>query len=272
MQMMATQNVVIVTHFKPDADALGLIAWPGGLSQTKGHQVTVITWATTQPSCTGCPGTRPWLAVEKITGARKAEAIMAGRCDFLSWFSSLNRIDRFGRTCGQVAGIKVMIDHHLEPEGIAQFESWNVKSASTAGLILWTELIESSGDTDLITPAMANCLYAGLMTDTGGFASTITLGIRNFDCRRTGEGRCQPAHEVAKIFMTPTLLNVYNQPCWVKTKSAARIQHCLHNALPSDELNRFSSQTGDTECSVNHGPLQKGIKLSVFIYDHWRWD
>ena len=41
--LQSPKKVVVVTHFKPDADALGSSLGLAGYLEKKGHQVTVIT-------------------------------------------------------------------------------------------------------------------------------------------------------------------------------------------------------------------------------------
>lgn len=270
MQMMATpKNVVIVTHFKPDADALGSSLGLAGYLKQKGHQVTVVTPSDYPAFLHWMPGHEAVIAVEKksLESKAKAEAIMA-KADviFCLDFSSLNRIDSLEEPVRKSSAIKVMIDHHLEPEAFAQFESWNVKSASTAGLIY--ELIESLGDKHMITPAMANCLYAGLMTDTGGFRHNNTRYQEFLIAGELVKAGANP-HEVAKNIYDTNSIERLQLTGYVLSQKLKVLPefNTVYITLTAEELNRFGSQTGDTEGLVNYGLSIKGIKLSVFIYD-----
>lgn len=66
------------------------------------------------------------------------------------------------------------MNHHLEPEHFADFEQWDPASASTAGLVY--EMIIEIGGRSKITADAANCLYAGLMTDTGASGTATPEG------------------------------------------------------------------------------------------------
>jgi bifunctional oligoribonuclease and PAP phosphatase NrnA len=173
--LASPKKVVIVTHFKPDADALGSSLGLAGYLIKKGHLVDVIT-----PS--DYPDFLAWMPLKEIVTSlskdskepeKKAQALIAqAEIIFCLDFSSLSRINELGDMVKVATAKKVMIDHHLEPEHFADFEKWNVRSASTAELIY--ELIEECGDKALIDEDIANCLYAGLMTDTGGFRHNNT--------------------------------------------------------------------------------------------------
>jgi bifunctional oligoribonuclease and PAP phosphatase NrnA len=269
-QLMASpKNVVIVTHFKPDADALGSSLGLAGYLKQKGHQVTVVTPSDYPAFLQWMPGNETVVAVEKSSAESKVKAAtLIAKADviFCLDFSSLNRIDSLEEPVRNAQAIKVVIDHHLEPENFGQFQSWDVQSASTAGLIY--ELIDQTGDKDLITPEMASCLYAGLMTDTGGFRHNNTRQQEFLIASELVKAGANP-HAVSKnIYDTNSFerLQLVGYVLSQKLKVLPEF-NTVYITLNSDELKRFSSQTGDTEGLVNYGLSIKGIKLSVFIYD-----
>jgi phosphoesterase RecJ-like protein len=162
------KRVVIVTHFKPDADALGSSLGLARFLKKKNHQVTVITPSDYPDFLTWMPDNETVIALSKENPKpeqKAIELIQQAEIIFCLDFSSLSRINTLGDPVKKATGTKVLIDHHLEPEAFADFEKWNTASASTAGLIY--ELIDELGETNLIDKEIATCLYAGLMTDTG---------------------------------------------------------------------------------------------------------
>lgn len=269
-QLMASpKNVVIVTHFKPDADALGSSLGLAGYLKQFGHQVTVITPSDYPAFLQWMPGHESVVAVEKGSAESRVRATtLISKADviFCLDFSSLNRIDSLEEPVRNAQAVKVVVDHHLEPEAFAQFESWNVQSASTAGLIY--ELIELMGDKDRITPAMANCLYAGLMTDTGGFRHNNTRQQEFLIASELVKFGANP-HEVAKNIYDTNSIERLQLTGYVLSQKLKVLPdfNTVYITLNAEELKRFSSQTGDTEGLVNYGLSIKGIKLSVFIYD-----
>ena len=269
-QLMASpKNVVIVTHFKPDADALGSSLGLAGYLKQKGHQVTVVTPSDYPTFLQWMPGNETVVAVEKGSAESKTKAAnLVAKADviFCLDFSNLNRIDSLEEPVRTSQATKVMIDHHLEPEAFAQFEYWNVQSASTAGLIY--ELIELLGDKDLITPAIANCLYSGLMTDTGGFRHNNTRQQEFLIASQLVAAGANP-HDVAKNIYDTNSFERLQLTGYVLSQKLKVLQdyNTVYITLTAEELKRFGSQTGDTEGLVNYGLSIKGIKLSVFIYD-----
>lgn len=267
--MSQPKKVVIVTHFKPDADALGSSLGLAAFLKLKGHQVKVITPSDYPEFLGWMPGHADVLAVEKNVPKKLELAedhISKADVIFCLDFSILNRIDALEAPVRRAQAIKVMIDHHLAPEDFAAFSKWDVQSASTTGLIF--ELIEELGDKHLINADIASCLYAGLMTDTGGFRHNNTRYNEFLIASELVSAGANP-HEVAKnIYDTNSIERLRLTGYVLSKKLKVLPDFCTaYMTLTSQELNKFSSQTGDTEGLVNYGLSIKGIKFSVLMYD-----
>lgn len=262
------QKVVIVTHFKPDADALGSSLGLAGFLKKKGHQVQVITPSDYPEFLTWMPGNKEVLAFEKKPDVvRKInDAVYNAEIIFCLDFSIISRVNEMADLVRNSRATKVMIDHHLEPEKFAAFEQWDVTSASTAGLVF--ELIEEVGETNLIDTDIASCLYAGLMTDTGGFRHNNTHHREFLIASKLVAMGANP-HEIAKeVYDTNTLerLRLTGYVLSQKLKVLPEYR-TAYMTLSQDELRQFGAQTGDTEGLVNYGLAIKGVKLAVLMYD-----
>jgi phosphoesterase RecJ-like protein len=181
-------------------------------------------------------------------------------------FSALNRIYDLAELVRVARAKKVMIDHHLEPENFAEFVQWDVTSASTAGLVY--QLIDQLGDKEKITPDIANCLYAGLMTDTGGFRHSNTRHKEFLIASELVRLGANPTQVSKQIYDTNSLerLRLMGFVLSEKLKVLPEF-NTAYMTLSAEELKKFGSQTGDTEGFVNYGLSIKGVKLSVMIYE-----
>jgi len=262
------QRAIIVTHFKPDADALGSSLGLAGFLKKKGHQVQVITPSDYPDFLTWMPGNEDVLALDRKPETLKAatEAMNSASIIFCLDFSSLSRINDLGAVVRQAPGTKVMVDHHLEPEDFAEYIQWDTTSASTAGLVF--ELIEELGEVNLIDNKIASCLYAGLMTDTGGFRHNNTHHREFLIASRLVAMGADP-HQIAKdVYDTNTLERLRLVGYVLSQKlNVLPEYHTAYMTLSQDELKQFGAQTGDTEGLVNYGLSIKGVKLSVLMYD-----
>ncbi|MCE2895307.1 MAG: bifunctional oligoribonuclease/PAP phosphatase NrnA [Flammeovirgaceae bacterium] len=267
--LASPKKVVIVTHFKPDADALGSSLGLAGYLAKKGHSVAVISPSDYPDFLTWMPGKEMVIALTKdsIVPQQKAKALIEA-CDVLFCldFSSLKRINEVGEMVKTSTAKKVMIDHHLEPEKFADFEKWDVSSASTAELIF--ELIDEWGDRELIDQDIANCLYAGLMTDTGGFRHNNTTHKEFLIASELVSRGANPSEVAKKIYDTNSLERLRLTGYALSQKLVVLPEYnTAYMTLTWEELRQFGSQTGDTEGLVNYGLSIKGIKMAVLMYD-----
>ncbi len=265
------RKVVIVTHFKPDADALGSSLGLARYLRKKGHLVKVITPSDYPDFLAWMPGNETVLAVAKEgkqhpTYQQAVEFLTQAEAIFCLDFSSLKRINDLEEPVRNARAVKVMIDHHLEPEEFATYLQWDVQSASTAGLVC--ELIEQLGDSTLIDSEIATCLYAGLMTDTGGFRHNNTHQREFGIASRLVAAGASP-HEVAKQVYDTNSLERLRLTGFVLSQKLQVLPELrtAYMTLSRDELKTFGAQTGDTEGLVNYGLSIKGVVLSVLMYD-----
>lgn len=161
---------------------------------------------------------------------------------------------------------KVLVDHHLEPEHFANYEHWDPKAASTAGLIF--DLIDMMGEKSSIDEPIANCLYAGLLTDTGGFRHSNTTQKEFLIASELVGAGANPSRVSKKIYDTNTLARMKLTGYVLSNKLTLLPEfRTVYITLNTDELKQFNIKTGDTEGLVNYGLSIEGIRLSVFMYD-----
>jgi bifunctional oligoribonuclease and PAP phosphatase NrnA len=264
--MSQPRRVVIVTHHKPDADALGSSLGLGGYLKKKNHTVQVITPSDYPEFLQWMPGNEQVTAYDRSKEKAIAKIVADAEIIFCLDFSSLNRIEDMSEMVRQAPAKKVMIDHHLEPENFAEFVQWDTQSASTAGLIY--NLIVKLGDQDKIDQDIANCLYAGLMTDTGGFRHSNTRHEEFLIASELVRLGANPTRVSKLIYDTNTLERLRLMGFVLSEKlKVLPAYRTAYMTLSAEELKGFGSQTGDTEGFVNYGLSIKGIKLSVMIYE-----
>jgi bifunctional oligoribonuclease and PAP phosphatase NrnA len=263
------KKVVILTHFKPDADALGSSLGLAWYLKRRGHSVDVITPSDYPDFLAWMPGKEMVTSLTKESKEPevKARALIANaELIFCLDFSSLSRINELGEMVKKASAKKVMVDHHLEPEHFSDFEKWDVTSASTAQLIY--ELIIELGDKALIDENIANCLYAGLMTDTGGFRHNNTT-FREFQVASDLVSKGAKPTDVAKNIYDTNSLERLRLTGYVLSEKLIVLPEfkTAYMTITQSELKKFGAQTGDTEGLVNYGLSIKGVKMAVLMYD-----
>lgn len=258
------RKVLIMTHFKPDADALGSSLGLAGYLKKKNHSVTVLTPSDYPDFLTWMPGNAEVIIFHRDKVKDIDKLINQSDIIFCLDFSSLKRVNELGEMVEKAKAQKVLIDHHLDPENFADFVQWDGTAASTAELVY--RLIEEMDDISLLDQNIANCLYAGLMTDTGGFRhSNTTRKVFETAALLVKHG-ADPAKVSKLIYDTNTLERMRLMGFVLNEKLQVIPEYrTAYIALNSEDLRKYSSQTGDTEGLVNFGLSVKGVRLSVLI-------
>jgi phosphoesterase RecJ-like protein len=260
------RKTVILTHFKPDADALGSSLGLAHYLKKKGHAVVVITPSDYPDFIAWMPGNKDVMIYQKEKSEKSAKLINQSDLIFCLDFSCLNRINDLGEMVRKSAAKKVLIDHHLEPERFADFEQWDDTAASTAELVF--KLIAELGDKHLVDADIADCLYAGIMTDTGSFRHSNT-SHQVFQVASELVERGANPYKVSKLIYDTNTIERLRLMGYVLSEKLQVLPEyrTAYIVLSAEELKRFGSQTGDTEGLVNYGLAVKGVKLSVLISD-----
>lgn len=261
------KNIVITTHYKPDADALGSSLGLAGYLKKKGHRITVITPSDYPKFLFWMPDNQNVVNYEDYKQRGKINRIIA-QADiiFCLDFSVLSRIEAMAEPVRQAKAIKVMIDHHTFPEDFAQFVYHDVKAAATAQLIF--QLIKLLGDEQLLDVGICECLYAGLMTDTGSFRHPSTTPAVH-----------RIVAEIMEMGVNTNLIHrrIYDSTTEDRLKFLGYVlseklvvlpeYRVAYFVITEEELKRFNSQTGDTEGIVNYGLQIDGVVMAVIIVD-----
>lgn len=264
-RLSVSKNIVITTHHKPDADALGSSLGLANYLQKKGHDVTVIS-----PS--DYPAFLEWMhgnervIIYEGNEQKSADIIDGADMIFCLDFSCLSRINGLGELVRAARAEKVLIDHHLEPEHFADFEFWSIKAAATAELVY--DLITEMGDKHYIDTAIAESLYAGIMTDTGSFKHSNTSS----KVFRTAAELVDLGADNSKV---SKLIYDNNSVERMKFLGFALNERLIileeyktaYFAISAKDLARFNSKTGDTEGLVNFALSIKDIVIAAVIID-----
>jgi bifunctional oligoribonuclease and PAP phosphatase NrnA len=260
------KKVVITTHQKPDADAMGSsLALYHFLNQF-GHQVTVISptnWAT---FLNWMPGCKTVLDFESPND-KASNAIAEAEWIFCLDFNTLSRTKRMEEKLMAAKAERILIDHHREPQTeVFAYGVSDTGKSSTCEMIY--DLIVASGHEDKITPEIAECIYAGTMTDTGSFRFPSTtasvhhmvakLKERGLEHSSVHENLFDNFLENRFRFIGNVLLN--RMEIFYEYNTALI-------AIPQTDLVKYDMRTGDTEGIVNYPLSIKGIKLAAVIID-----
>lgn len=262
------KKIVITTHQKPDADALGSSLSLYNYLKKYHHDITVVAPTDYPRFLFWMPGNNCVVDFELddknkthiVNAIEKADLIFC--LDYSSW----ERLKDVAPFVKKSNAKRVLIDHHLDPTVDADYKMWQPKAAATCELIY--ELIVQLGDKNKIDIEIGECIYAGIMTDTGSFrfpstskrihliiSELIELGVDNSKIHRM----IYDNNSQEKLRFLGYALN--QKLHVIDSLNTAYI------AISKEELSMFHSQTGDTEGLVNYALSIEGVIFAVIIIE-----
>ena len=260
------KNIVITFHQKPDADAMGSALGLYHCLKQLHHTVTVISPTNWAGFLSWMPGCKHVLDFE-IQKPKALAAINSAEWLFCLDFNTMSRTRGMEEILSGLQCTKILIDHHQEPQ-VEMFDYGisDVKKSSTSEMVY--DFIIASGYADKINVNVAECLYAGVMTDTGSFRFTSTtasvhrmvadLKDRGLEHSHIHENLFDNFLESRFRFFGHVLLN--RMEIFYEYNTALI-------AIPQADLIKFHVKTGDTEGLVNFPLSIHGIKLVAIIID-----
>ncbi len=160
------ENIVIVSHVAPDGDAVGSSLGLWHFLNSQGKNANVILPNAFPDFLRWMPGNKDILFYDRYKEFADKLIFEADIICCLD-FNVLSRIDNMAEAVGNSPARKILIDHHLYPGDFANIVISHPEISSTSELVF--RLICRMGYFEEITKQGAECIYTGMMTDTGGF-------------------------------------------------------------------------------------------------------
>jgi len=256
-------RAVIIPHMNPDGDALGsCLGWSQYL-KLKGHQTQVIA-----------PNSFPifydWLLEsENILDYDKKpnkvkEALENVDVIFFLDYNDLKRIGDLRSVVENHSAKFVMIDHHRQPTDFCDIMISKPGKSSTSEMVY--EVIEALGDKNLINKSIGECLYTGIITDTGSFRFGSTTKETHLAAAHLLEAGVDPDQVYTRVYDNNTIDKMHLMG-FVLVEKLKQVDNLAASyiSISEEEQNRFNFQRGDSEGFVNYGLSVKGMKAAGFF-------
>lgn len=261
-----TRKVLITMHQKPDGDAMGSSLGLYHFLTNLGHSVQVISPTNWANFLDWMPGADKVLDFE----AKKADCeqfINEAEWIFCLDFNTLSRTRNMEPLLANAAGKRILIDHHQQPQTKAfHYGISDTTKSSTAEMVY--DFIAASPFADTISSETAECIYTGLMTDTGSFRFPSTSSnVHRIVASLIDKGlEHSKIHESIFDTSSESRLRFFGKVLLDRMKVFYEYNTALI-CVPQADLIKYNIKTGDTEGLVNFPLSIEGIKLAAIVID-----
>lgn len=256
-------NILITTHLSPDGDAIGSSLALYHFIKNKGKKVRIIV-----------PNSFPYflrwmdgineIEIFEYNPTAGSSIIKYSDLIFSLDYNIIKRVGEMGPHIESSPAKKILIDHHPLPSTIFDVIVSKPEISSTSELIF--RLLYQAEKYYEITIAVAESIYCGMMTDTGGFtynsANPEIYEIISLLLRKN----------INKDMIYSQVFNNYSEERFrllgFTLSQRMKVYPELHSALlylSKEDQNQFKFNKGDTEGFVNYPLSIKDIVFSTFI-------
>ena len=255
-------KIVIVSHVSPDGDAIGSSLGLAQFLDSQDKTVNVIVPNAFPDFLKWMPGSKDILLYDRY---KEFADKLINEADIICCldYNSLKRIEEMADSVATSPARKILIDHHLYPEDFCRIVISHPEISSTSELVF--RLICRMGYFSDISREGAECIYTGMMTDTGGFtynsnnreiyfiiSELLSKGIDKDDIYR-------------KVYNTYSESRLRLMGYVLSNMKVYREYNSALISLTKEEQGKFDYIKGDSEGFVNIPLSIKNVRFSCFL-------
>lgn len=263
--LASPKKIAIVTHKNPDGDAIGSSLALFHYLTKINHFVTVITPNDYPDFLKWVPGQDLILKFDS-QNSQSVEALNNADIVFTLDFNAFHRAGDMENTLAENKSLKIMIDHHQQPDPYAKYTYSDVSMSSTCEMIY--NFIEMLDDLDHLDSNMATAIYLGIMTDTGSFRFNSTTSRTHRVIADLIDKGAKNTFIHNQVYDTNSYNRLQLLGCALSNLKVLPEYRAAYITLTLNELQKFDYKKGDTEGFVNYAlSLDNIVLAAIFIED-----
>ena len=173
-------------------------------------------------------------------------------------------LDRLGNAIVyyRTAKMTINIDHHISNTEFAGVNHIVTNASSTC------EVIFDLFYEDRITQAIAECVYVGIVHDTGVFKHSNTTGKTLITVARLLDKGIRASKLIDETYNQKTFMqNQLLGRCLMESQLALNGKVII-SAVDREVLDFYHAQSHDTEGVIDQLRITKGVEVAIFIYEY----
>ena len=264
--LASPKNIAIIPHRNPDGDALGSTLGLSHYLNLKGHSTVVISPNEFPDFLSWMPGSETVKIFEKDKDSC-TKILDEADVIFTLDFNHLGRTgDQMEEVLEKADALFIMIDHHQKPDTYAKYTFSDTSYGSTCEMVY--DFIVASGHQDRIDETIGECIYAGVVSDTGSFRfPSAHSGVHTLvaDLKSKGLQHSKVHENLFDNFLENKLR--FTGHVLLHRMEVMYEYNTALIAISKNDLLKYYIKTGDTEGLVNFPQSIQGIKLVGLVID-----
>ncbi|AZB20827.1 bifunctional oligoribonuclease/PAP phosphatase NrnA [Kaistella haifensis] len=262
--LIPENKIVIITHYNPDGDAIGSSLGLKHFLNQKGLDAEVIVPNDFPKFLKWMPESKR-IIIADYKRKQAGEAIYHADVIFILDFNASHRSGNLvGPWIEKAKAKKILIDHHQQPDQF-DFVYSDVTIPATSQMVY--HFIQQLNEEEKVNKDIAECLYTGIMTDTGGFRFRSTSATTHRIVADLIEKGAEPSMITSNTWDTNTVSRLHLLSLILGRIEVVKEGKVAILWLKRDELKKFGFQKGDTEGFVNYGLSIMGTQVSAFFME-----
>ncbi len=258
-------RVVILSHYNPDGDAIGSMLGLYWFLRKKGCRVNMavpnefpqfLSWMKGAEQILDFAGQKQQVEEE----LQKADLV------FCLDFNEPDRLGGIKDLLEKTDVLKILVDHHPHPADFTDHVISDTSVSSTAELVY--KLMLDLDGRDIIDATIGECLFVGIMTDTGCFSFNSsepdTYRVVG-ELLETGIDK-DHIHSMVYDNYTEERMRMLGY-CLQENMVVLPELRTAYIYLSQEELNRYNHMPGDTEGYVNYPFSIRNIRVTALFIE-----
>lgn len=253
-------RIVLTSHVRPDADALGSELGLAGLLKQRGKEVRIVNASDTPPSLRDLDPEGQILQLgEQIEVGDLHDTELVVVLDTSAW-AQLGDMADFVRN---TSAAKAVIDHHVGEDDLGA-ELFKDREAEATGVLVY----QAASHLDAkLTPEVAQALFAAIATDTGWFRFPSSRGRTFRVAADLVDAGAMPSRLYRQLYERNSLARIRLMGVALERMQLAGEGRVAHTSIRREDFARTGALPPDTEEIVNYTMTISGVEVGLLFIE-----
>ncbi len=260
--LQPAKRIVVTNHVNPDGDAMGSALGLSIALKALGHSVHVVVPNDYPEFLKWMAGTAEVIVAENQKDLAQ-KLVSEAEIIFHLDYNAYSRAGVLEQPLREAKALKVLIDHHRQPESWPDFIYSDIQMSSTSQMIY--EWLAINGWQNRINKEAAECLYTGIVTDTGSFRFSSTTARTHTIAAEFMQLGVKPDEIYNRVFDNNSVSRLKLLGTMLEHMRYFPEKNAVILFLRKADQDALAYSRGDSEGFVNYGLSIGDVKCSIFL-------